>query len=69
MITIQNMKRNMSEREKEVRMLSRQVQEMERDIRNHMSPYANDIEEHESLISQSINHDMEEAARRRSYDQ
>ena len=67
-VTIQNMRRSMSECEAEVRMLHRLVQQMDRELRLSILPYENDHEETEALISQSISHDMEES-RRRSYNE
>ena len=63
-ITIQNMRRSMSKCEAEVRMLRRQVQQMDRELRLNSLPYKNDHEETKALISQSISHDMEESCRR-----
>ena len=71
-ITIQNMRSQMSQRERDVRELRRTVQSLEHQLRLTSLPYANDFEETESLINQSIAHDMEEAQRerrRRSYDE
>ena len=62
----------MSQCERDVRELHRTVQSLEHQLRLTSLPYANDFEETESLINQSIAHDMEEAQRerrRRSYDE
>ena len=64
-----NMRRQMSEHETEVRMLHRQVQQIDRELRlNNSLPYKNDYKESESLINQSICHDMEESCRRLYYE-
>ena len=59
-ITIQNMRNQMSQHERDVRELHRTVQTVENQLRLSSLPYANDFEESESLINQSIAHDMEE---------
>ena len=67
----QQNKRKMSDRETEVAMLQREVQELQRTVQMNSFPYRDKVEEHNSLIDDYLYNDQEdrnEELRRRSWD-